>query len=48
MAKTGVKLVRLAEFAWSKLEPKDGEFVFGWLDELMRIFARYGSYGYSD
>ncbi|HRR76090.1 MAG TPA: beta-galactosidase [Ruminococcus sp.] len=42
MARTGVKVVRIAEFAWSKLEPRDGEFVFGWLDELMRIFARYG------
>ena len=24
MQKTGVELVRLAEFAWSRLEPEDG------------------------
>lgn len=24
MQKTGVKLVRLAEFAWCRLEPRDG------------------------
>ncbi len=41
MSKTGVKVVRLAEFAWSRLEPREGEFDFAWLDEVMRIFARY-------
>ena len=41
MAKTGVKLVRMGEFAWSKLEPKDGEFCFEWLDEAISIFARH-------
>lgn len=42
MAKTGVKTVRIAEFAWSKIEPADGEFDFAWLDEVIRIFARFG------
>ena len=28
MAKTGVKIVRVAEFAWSELEPQDGQFTF--------------------
>jgi beta-galactosidase len=42
MAQTGVKLVRLAEFAWSKLEPKDGTFDFGWLDEAIGIFQKFG------
>ena len=40
MAKTGVKFVRIGEFAWSKLEPRDGEFCFEWLDEAISIFAR--------
>ena len=27
MAQTGVKIVRLAEFAWCRLEPSDGLFL---------------------
>ncbi len=42
MAKTGVKLVRLGEFAWCRLEPEDGRFDFGWLDEAINIFAERG------
>lgn len=41
MARTGVKLVRIGEFAWSRLEPKEGEYDFGWLDEVIGIFSRY-------
>ena len=32
MAKTGVKAVRIGEFAWSRIEPQDGRFEFEWLD----------------
>ena len=42
MAETGVKIVRLAEFAWCRLEPSDGIFDFGWLDEAIRLFADNG------
>ena len=42
MAETGVKLVRLAEFAWCRLEPSDGAFDFDWLDDAVRIFADNG------
>ncbi len=42
MQKTGVKLVRLAEFAWCRLEPQDGVFDFAWLDEAVDLFARRG------
>lgn len=41
MVKTGVKLVRMGEFAWSKLEPRDGQFDFSWLDEVLGIFHRH-------
>ena len=41
MAKTGVKLVRMGEFAWSKLEPKDGELCFEWLDERKLSFEKF-------
>ena len=41
MARTGVKLIRVAEFAWSRLEPRDGEFDFSWLDDVIKTFSRY-------
>lgn len=42
MVETGVKVVRLAEFAWSRLEPVEGQYNFRWLDEAVDIFARRG------
>lgn len=42
MKETGVKLVRLAEFAWCRLEPRDGEFDFAWLDDAVQLFAERG------
>ena len=42
MQKTGVKLVRLAEFAWCRLEPQEGTFTFDWLDEAVAMFASRG------
>lgn len=38
MKKVGVKIVRLAEFAWSRLEPADNEFDFEWLDRAVKLF----------
>ena len=40
MARTGVKLIRIAEFAWSRIEPREGEFDFTWLDDVIGIFSR--------
>lgn len=42
MQKTGVRLVRLAEFAWCRLEPVEGSFDFTWLDEAVDTFAKRG------
>ena len=42
MGRTGVKLVRLAEFAWCRLEPEEGVFTFEWLDEAISLFAEQG------
>lgn len=36
-----MNVVRLAEFAWSKLEPKEGSYDFGWLDEVIALLARH-------
>ena len=42
MKKTGVTTVRIAEFSWSRLEPREGEFDFSWLDEVISLFAERG------
>ena len=42
MKEMGLDVVRLAEFSWSKLEPAEGEFNFGWLDEVIGLMAKSG------
>ncbi|WP_206957818.1 beta-galactosidase [Trinickia acidisoli] len=42
MQETGISIVRLAEFAWSRLEPREGEFDFDWLDRAIAVLARHG------
>lgn len=42
MKETGVKVVRVAEFAWSRLEPVEGTFDFAWLDRALDLFHAYG------
>lgn len=42
MKEIGVNIVRLAEFAWSKLEPVEGNYDFAWLDRAIRLFADRG------
>ncbi|MGE3798613.1 MAG: beta-galactosidase, partial [Thermomicrobiales bacterium] len=40
--KLGLTYVRLAEFAWSKVEPREGEFEWGWLDDAVEALATAG------
>jgi len=42
MAEAGLEVVRLAEFAWSRLEPEQGRFDFAWLDEALQVLGRAG------
>ena len=42
MAEADFNVVRLAEFAWSKMEPSDGQFDFDWLDRSIAILHSYG------
>ncbi|MFL5694627.1 MAG: beta-galactosidase, partial [Ktedonobacteraceae bacterium] len=37
MQQAGINTVRLAEFAWSRLEPEEGLFDFAWLDKAIEI-----------
>ena len=42
MLRTGVKIVRIADFAWSRIEPQENCFNFDWLDNVVGIFENYG------
>jgi hypothetical protein len=39
MKKAGFNTVRLAEFSWIKMEPTEGQFEFGWLDDAVALLA---------
>jgi len=42
MADANFNVVRLAEFAWSRLEPVEGQFDFDWLDRAIEILHSQG------
>jgi len=42
ISKAGFNVVRLAEFAWCRLEPSPGRFDFSWLDEIIGELAEKG------
>jgi len=42
MQAAGINVVRIAEFAWSRLEPEDGTYDFGWLDEVIATLGERG------
>lgn len=42
MQRAGVTVATVAVFAWSKLEPREGEFHFEWLDELLNLLHANG------
>jgi beta-galactosidase len=42
MHRAGVTVATVGVFAWSRLEPRDGEFDLGWLDDLMDLLHAHG------
>jgi len=42
MSKAGFNTVRLAEFAWSKIEREEGEYNFEWLDKAISMLGKKG------
>lgn len=42
MHKAGFNTVRVAEFAWSRMEPEEGKFDFTWLDRAIAAAAKHG------
>lgn len=41
MAKAGIGLVRIGEFAWSLYEPKERTFEFAWMDEILDFLKKH-------
>ncbi|NRB47169.1 MAG: beta-galactosidase [Saprospiraceae bacterium] len=39
MAELGFEFIHLAEFAWSQLEPVEGQYEFDWLDKVVDLAA---------
>jgi len=42
MVRLGIKVVRIAEFAWSRMEPQPGCYDWGWLDDAIAVLADQG------
>lgn len=42
MAELGFEFTHFGEFAWAMMEPEEGRYEFGWLDEVVALAAKYG------
>ena len=42
MREAGLTVVRICEFAWSRMEPADGVFDFSWVDAAIDAAQRHG------
>ena len=42
MVEAGLSWVRIGEFAWSRIEPRDGELDWGWLDRAIDVLGNAG------
>lgn len=42
MKKAGMNVMRIAEFAWSRMEPREGEYNFKWLHLVVHKLAQAG------
>ena len=44
MQKAGIHMVRVGEFAWSRMEPQEGQYDLDWLDRAVTAAGRHGIY----
>ncbi len=42
MQAAGINFVRMAEFAWAKMEPTEGHYDFAWLDGALKVLNAHG------
>ena len=47
MAAAHINVVRMGEFAWALLEPREGKFDFAWLDDAIALAQQYRADGHS-
>ena len=40
MLANGIHTIRIGEFAWSKVEPREGEFTFAFFDDFLEVVAQ--------
>ncbi len=44
MQQAGIHMVRVGEFAWSRMEPSEGQYDLDWLDHAVAAAAKHGIY----
>ena len=44
MQQAGVRMVRIGEFAWSRMEPTEGQYDLDWIDHAISTAAKHGIY----
>ena len=44
MQQAGIHMVRVGEFAWSRMEPSEGHYDLDWLDRAIAAAAKHGIY----
>jgi len=44
MQQAGIHMVRVGEFAWSRMEPSEGQFDLDWLEGAINAAAKHGIY----
>lgn len=42
MRAAGINIVRIGEFAWSRMEPAEGQFTLDWLHECISVLDKHG------
>jgi beta-galactosidase len=42
MAEMGFEFTHVAEFAWARMEPTEGNYDFGWLDKVLELADKHG------
>ena len=42
MQQAGIHMVRVGEFAWSRMEPSEGQYDLDWLDHAITVAAKHG------